>query len=256
MYPILFSYGDLVIRTYTIAGILAMLVAMHVVRLEVRRLRWPVTRPIFFVAKCTLMGWIGAHIMYTITRFELPWGEWLRMMFLGWGHGNVWFGGFLLVWLYVYLSAKKFRIPIYQMYDVAIFAALVAISVGRIGCLFGGCCYGSPTDLPWGISLAHVTREGYDGPLHPVQLYEFFYQMSVFTVLWRKRTKIKYQGQLAVQYLIYTSIGRFVLEFFRGDTIRGFVGNTLSTSQFLAIFLVGAAFVLKYYALKSAQKHS
>ena len=44
-------------------------------------------------------------------------------------------------------------------------------------------------------------------------------------------------------YLIFYSIGRFVLEFFRGDLIRGSVGE-LSTSQFIAIFVCLAGILL------------
>ena len=46
----------------------------------------------------------------------------------------------------------------------------------------------------------------------------------------------KADGQIAGLYLIFYSIGRFVLEFFRGDLERGSVGS-LSTSQFIAIFV-------------------
>jgi len=37
-------------------------------------------------------------------------------------------------------------------------------------------------------------------------------------------------------YFIFYSVGRFVMEYFRGDLIRGTVGN-VSTSQFISIFM-------------------
>ena len=48
---------------------------------------------------------------------------------------------------------------------------------------------------------------------------------------------------MAACYLIFYSIGRFVLEFFRGDTERGSVG-ILSTSQFIGIFACAAGILI------------
>ena len=44
-------------------------------------------------------------------------------------------------------------------------------------------------------------------------------------------------------YLVFYSIGRFILEFFRGDLERGSVG-ALSTSQFISIFILAAGLLL------------
>ena len=54
-------------------------------------------------------------------------------------------------------------------------------------------------------------------------------------------------------------VGRFILEFFRGDLIRGSVG-TLSTSQFISIFACIAGVILviarngKFQAEKAEEK--
>ena len=53
----------------------------------------------------------------------------------------------------------------------------------------------------------------------------------------------KSDGQVAAFYLIFYSIGRFVLEFFRGDLIRGSVGS-LSTSQFISLFILAAGIAI------------
>ena len=64
--------------------------------------------------------------------------------------------------------------------------------------------------------------------------------------------KQKKDGQVAACYLIFYSLGRFVLEFFRGDLIRGSVG-VLSTSQFISLF-AGAAGVIMLLVLKKKKK--
>lgn len=66
---------------------------------------------------------------------------------------------------------------------------------------------------------------------------------SAFSFVVADRTEQKEDGQVTACYLIFYSIGRFVIEFFRGDIIRGSVG-ILSTSQFISIFTGIAGIVL------------
>jgi phosphatidylglycerol:prolipoprotein diacylglycerol transferase len=63
-----------------------------------------------------------------------------------------------------------------------------------------------------------------------------------------ERNKQKYRGELIALYLVVYSIGRFIVEFWRGDLIRGQVGP-LSTSQFIGLFTVTAGLIL-WYALR------
>ncbi|MGE0792036.1 MAG: prolipoprotein diacylglyceryl transferase [Sandaracinaceae bacterium] len=68
----------------------------------------------------------------------------------------------------------------------------VSIGVGRLGCLWAGCCYGAPTDLPWGVDFG-------DGVLrHPNQLYEAAFHLGMAGFLlycgrrgWLARQRIK-----------------------------------------------------------------
>ena len=62
----------------------------------------------------------------------------------------------------------------------------------------------------------------------------------------------KADGQVAACYLIFYSVGRFILEFFRGDLIRGSVG-VLSTSQFISIFISAAGIGLLLRTTKNAR---
>ena len=64
--------------------------------------------------------------------------------------------------------------------------------------------------------------------------------------------KMKVPGRTAALYLILYSAGRFVMEFFRGDEIRGSVG-ALSTSQFIALFIFLAGILLFVYAPRAGR---
>ena len=79
--------------------------------------------------------------------------------------------------------------------------------------------------------------------LIPTQLYSSGLDFLHFLLLLLIARNKKEDGQVTACYLIFYSIGRFVIEFFRGDIIRGSVG-ILSTSQFISIFTGIAGIVL------------
>jgi phosphatidylglycerol:prolipoprotein diacylglycerol transferase len=90
----------------------------------------------------------------------------------------------------------------------------VAVGIGRIACFVAGCCFGTPTTLPWG---CRFPTAGDDLPRHPTQLYEaaFHFAMAGLLILLRRRGI--WRGQLAKFYIL-TYLGyRFVTEFIRPE---------------------------------------
>ena len=79
--------------------------------------------------------------------------------------------------------------------------------------------------------------------LIPTQIYSSVLDFLHFGILLYLAKRKKADGQVAAFYLIFYSIGRFVLEFFRGDLIRGSVGS-LSTSQFISLFILVAGIAI------------
>jgi phosphatidylglycerol:prolipoprotein diacylglycerol transferase len=75
--------------------------------------------------------------------------------------------------------------------------------------------------------------------LHPVQLYEAAFCFALFIALVTLARRSHLDGAIILSYTIAYAIGRFVLEFFRGDADRGFLfGGFLSTSQAIAVLLL------------------
>jgi len=87
-------------------------------------------------------------------------------------------------------------------------------------------------------------------PRHPTQLYETGYLFGVLAVLWALRRRNGADGFTFARYLLLQPLGRFAIEFLRGDTVRGFVVGWLSTSQFIAIplFIAGVALLWRLKA--------
>lgn len=100
---------------------------------------------------------------------------------------------------------------------------------GRIGCFFAGCCYGKKAN--WGFALWNEP-----GVLRiPVQLIESFFLLILTGILLKMEVKLK--SNIFVIYMMSYAVFRFIIEFFRGDQIRGIWGE-FSTSQWISLFIV------------------
>ena len=86
-----------------------------------------------------------------------------------------------------------------------------AIAVGRLGCFFAPCCYGTPSNLPWACDFG-------DGLLrHPTQLYESAFHLSAALILWTLLKRGLFPGQLVKIYILSYLVYRFLTEFIRPE---------------------------------------
>jgi len=149
-------------------------------------------------------------------------------------------GGILL-----YCHRKKLNF--WSYFDLTMPSVALAQGFGRIGCFLAGCCYGMKMEGPFAVVFHHSQYAPNGVPLLPTQLISSgldFLHFVVLLIFARKYKKA--EGQVAGLYFILYSIGRFILEFFRGDLVRGNVG-VLSTSQFISVFMLifgSAVFIL------------
>ncbi len=127
------------------------------------------------------------------------------------------------------LAAKK--LTGYRQKTGDLFAPAVAIgmAVGRVGCLLTE-LPGTPTGLPWGITLtpgeASVIPGAVAGvPMHPSFAYEIAFHLAAFAVLWWLRGRITEPGELFKLYIAGYAVFRFAVEFVRGNEVV-FAGMT------------------------------
>ena len=152
-------------------------------------------------------------------------------------------GGILAGWIY----CKSKKVNFWKYFDLVMPSVALAQGFGRIGCLLAGCCYGMKYDGPGKIRYGKETDSIFaitfhesefapnNVPLIPTEIYSSVLDFAHFALLLFIASRKKKDGQVAACYLVFYSIGRFILEFFRGDLIRGSVG-VLSTSQFISLF--------------------
>ncbi len=104
-----------------------------------------------------------------------------------------------------------------------------AVAVGRLACFVGGCCYGKPTGLPWGVVFHDGIRR------HPTQLYEAaFHASAAVFLVWCERRGLFRLQRIKLYFLAYL-VYRFFTEFLRPEPI---VALGLTAYQWGALLLL------------------
>ena len=195
---------------------------------------------VFFVI---IFGYACSKILYCITVFD----QFLSDPFSVLGSGGwVVYGGILGGILGAYLYCRTHGWDFIRHLNVLIPCVALAQGFGRIGCFFAGCCYGIQTDSVIGVSFPVDSLCPVGHPVIPTQLIMSAGDFLIFFILMHNLEKGKHPDNTGAMYLILYSLGRFLIEFIRGDINRGFVG-ILSTSQFIAlfVFLAGVLLLMK-----------
>ncbi len=124
-------------------------------------------------------------------------------------------GATLAIWIYSKFSNFKFG----YFADLVAPGLILAQAVGRVGCTINGCCYGTPTSLPWGFVYTHPDRLAPLGiATHPAVVYEIIFLLIVFGVILRLRGRFKPDGSLFLIYLGTYSAWRIGVSFLRDGT--------------------------------------
>ena len=176
--------------------------------------------------------------------------------------GLVFYGGALAALAALYAGCRLARLSPWPLLDAVCLFVPLGHAFGRLGCFFGGCCFGAPTDAAYAVRfpagspafLQHRVQGLLpDGavaslPVHPSQLYETAGNLVLFgLLLYLARRRTLPPGRLTALYLVGYALLRFALEFWRGDTIRG-VYYGLSASQYVALAVLATVVAVAFPA--------
>ncbi|NLM37162.1 MAG: prolipoprotein diacylglyceryl transferase [Firmicutes bacterium] len=158
-------------------------------------------------------------------------------------------GGVLLgVWY-----TKKAQLATWRLADLIALYIPLGHSLGRIGCLLSGCCYGVASNLPWALPCA----AGDPTLRHPTQLYEILANVLIFAVLavldrrvQRGRSRF-FDGFIFGLYVVLYCLARTVVEAFRDSQILAF--GWLRTTQ---VFSLAIGLVVLVYLCRRLKKQA
>ncbi len=152
---------------------------------------------------------------------------------------------------------KCWKLKLAPLADLLSPSYLLGIGIGRIGCFFGGCCFGIHTDCPIGVTFTDpiAPAAATFQPVIPTQLISAAYLIAggmLFASLYKK--KLFTPGRLFAFSALFYSAGRFTIEFFRNDYRIFFLG--LSDGQLFSIaFFCGGIITLIVTGLRKSAKN-
>jgi phosphatidylglycerol:prolipoprotein diacylglycerol transferase len=156
-----------------------------------------------------------------------------------WNGGMSFHGGLLGIVVASKIFSKKYKLDQFIFLDLVALSAPIGIFFGRVANFINSELYGTETDLPWSVKFILIDNI----KRHPSQLYEAFFEGIVLFFILRyffKKQYLNRPGQISGLFLIFYSLFRFLVEFFRlPDQQMGYLILNLSMGQLISIvFLI------------------
>ena len=201
----------------------------------------------FLILGIIIGGRLGYIFFYNFSYYSTN----LLDIFKIWQGGMSFHGGLIGIIISSIWFAKKNNQNPFNYLDIVSLVAPIGIFFGRIANFINSELYGIETNLPWGVKFIQID----DLYRHPSQLYEALFEgIILFIVLlyFRNKGLLKTPGIISSLFLIFYSIFRFVIEFFRApDNQLGYLILNLTMGQIASlIFLLIGILIITNYAHK------
>ena len=201
----------------------------------------------FLILGIIIGGRLGYIFFYNFSYYSTN----LIDIFKIWQGGMSFHGGLIGIIISSIWFAKKNNQNPFNYLDIVSLVAPIGIFFGRIANFINSELYGIETNLPWGVKFIQVD----DLYRHPSQLYEALFEgiiLFIILLYFRNKGLLKTPGIISSLFLIFYSIFRFVIEFFRApDNQLGYLILNLTMGQIASlIFLLIGILIISNYANK------
>lgn len=252
MHPKLIEIGSFYLPTYGVMLAIAYLAGIWLLRRKAKAEGLPEGKVLDFSLYILASAIIGAKLMLILVEWR-HYTENPRDLIGVLRSGGVFYGGLIAATAVGIAYMRKHRLPAWRIADMGAPSIALGEAIGRWGCFAAGCCYGKPTNGPFGVTFTDpFANEAVGTPLdvrlHPTQIYLSINALIIFFLLqWAYRRK-SFDGEVFWLYVLLYSISRGILEIWRGDLVRGFVvPGVLSTSQFIGLLAALLSAAMLFY---------
>ena len=200
----------------------------------------------------TPFAFVCARAYYCAFRWDLYADNPISVLYI-WQGGIAIYGGVLGAVIGILVFCKIKRISLGATLDLVSLGFLIGQSMGRWGNFFNREAFGAETDsfLRMGLYSPLTGETTYH---HPTFLYESVWNIVGFVVLHFLSKKRKFDGQIALGYVVWYGLGRAWIEGLRTDSLY-IPGTQLRVSQVLAaVSCLAAIAVLAYFVIKPPAK--
>lgn len=205
--PVLFTVAGHPVASYALFVTLGLITALVLYRVNTRG-KTVGNNALYIAVAAAVGGILGSKIPIWVAYFREIFLE--GRMELFWS-GRTIVGGIIGGAAAVYFTKKKLNIK-QRLGNYLVPSLCIGIFFGRIGCFLAGCCYGTPTSLPWGVNFGDAVLR------NPTQLYEALLVLAMF--VYAQVMKDKYEpGELFRGFMIVYFGWRFLAEFMRVNPV-------------------------------------
>ncbi|MDA8705908.1 prolipoprotein diacylglyceryl transferase [Candidatus Pelagibacter bacterium] len=202
----------------------------------------------YLIIGIILGGRLGYIIFYNFSYYS----ENILDIFKIWQGGMSFHGGLLGVIASSYIFAKKNNQNIFSYLDQVSLVAPIGIFFGRLANFINSELYGTTTDVPWSVIFIKVDNLY----RHPSQLYEAILEgiiLFLILIYFINKNYLKKPGLISGLFLIFYSLFRFFVEFFRvPDEQIGYLILNLTMGQIISLVFAATGIILFY--LKNENK--
>ena len=196
----------------------------------------------YLIIGIILGGRLGYVIFYNFNYYSHN----ILDIFKIWQGGMSFHGGLLGIIFSSIIFAKKNNQDPFEYMDLVSLVAPIGIFFGRLANFINSELYGKTTEVLWSVTFTKVDNL----PRHPSQLYEAVLEGAIlFLILmyFRKKNYLTKPGLISGLFLIFYSIFRFFVEFFRvPDEQLGYLILNLSMGQIISLIFVTIGTILFY----------
>lgn len=265
MHPIIFEFGKFKLHSYGLMLFFAFLVGIIVANKRAKERGLGDTIVLDLSTLLVVTGLAGARALYVITHIGEFRGRYWDIINPIQSTGQIGFTGLVLLggiiagFIATALFAYYRKLNFLGILDLFAPSVAVGIGIGRIGCFFHGCCFGKPTELPWGIVFPAGSPAGSVFPhlhIHPTQLYATLYNVGLmFFLLWVEKKIRNFPGAIWSVFMIGYGVLRFLNEMIRWHepelhAVDFAGGGFLTISQMVSLGMILAGILLYYFARK------
>ncbi|SHJ63274.1 phosphatidylglycerol:prolipoprotein diacylglycerol transferase [Anaerobranca californiensis DSM 14826] len=235
MDPVAFKLGPLTIYWYGIIIGIGILSGLTVGKILGKKRGIPTDVIDEFVLIVVPLAILGARLYYVL--FNLNYFDSFAEMIAIWEGGLAIHGAILVSIITALVFTRQKKISFWDFADMGSPALILGQAIGRWGNYVNGEAYGVETNLPWAMYIAGAYR-------HPTFLYESLWNLIIFGLLIYVYYKVKVnKGSVFALYLIGYSIGRFIIEGFRTDSL---MFGPFRVAQLISIAFIIIGFLLYY----------
>jgi len=243
MSDIFISIGNFSIKWYSILIFVALIVGILIINREADRFKIDenfITNLIFWTIIFAIIGARAYYVLFNLDYYKIHPNEIIKI----WEGGIAIHGAILFGAVFVILYTLKYKVNSLKIFDICVPALLIGQAIGRWGNFFNKEAYGAATTLEYlkKLNLPQFIINGMNINgiyYHPTFLYESVWNLIGFIILmiFRRRKYLKI-GTLTSIYLMWYSIGRFLIEILRTDSLM--LGDfKMAQIASIILFIVG-----------------